>query len=103
MATPAITWKRTLRSASSERFLAFVSDREAAAVDLHYLPSGHVSGTVIILEGAGLGENDIPALLRALDEDMLPDVDLDAGTLTYTVVIGRLAGTYEAGPEVKAT
>jgi hypothetical protein len=72
---------------------------EVAAVDLHYLPSGHVSGTVIVLEGSGIKESDIPGLLHSLDKDLLPDVDLDAGTLTYTVVIGHLVGSYEASAE----
>jgi hypothetical protein len=48
-----ITWKRTLRTASSERFLAQREGRDAAAVDLHYLPDGTVAGTVILLKEAG--------------------------------------------------
>jgi hypothetical protein len=99
-----VAWKRTLRTPSSERFLAFVpaadgAAAEAAAVDLHYLPSGHVSGTVILLDGFGWTEDDVPALLRSLDEDFLPDVDLGAGTLTYTVVMGRVVASYEAAEE----
>jgi hypothetical protein len=91
-----IAWKRTLRTPSSERFLAVTNGAEVAAVDLHYLPSGAVTGTVILLEGSGLGEAQVPALLRSLDDDFLPDVDLAAGTLTYTVVIGRILAHYEA-------
>ena len=99
-----LSWKRTLRTASSERFLAFVhatdgSPAEAAAVELHYLPAGHVSGTVILLEGFGWTEDDVPALLRSLDEDFLPDVDLGTGTLTYTVVMGRVVASYEAADD----
>lgn len=94
-----ITWKRTLRTPSSERFLAERAGVEAAAVDLHYLASGHVSGTVILLEEAGWREEQVPELLRSLDEQMLPDVDLSAGTLTYTVVMGRVIGNFEASSE----
>ena len=55
-----VSWKRTLRTTSSERFLAQ------------------------------------PALLGSLDEDFLPDVDLDHGNLNYTVVIGEVLGNFEA-------
>ena len=91
-----IIWKRTLRTTSSERFLALRDGQEVAAVDLHYLANGTVSGTVILLKHAGWKEEDIPKLLQSLDEDFLPDVDLAAGTLTYTVVIGEVVGNFEA-------
>jgi len=92
-------WKRTLRTISSERFLAQREGRDVAAVDLHYLANGTVSGTVILLKDAGWQEADILALLSALDEDFLPDVDLAQGTLTYTVVLAEILGNYEAQPK----
>lgn len=91
-----INWKRTLRTASSERFLATHDGQDAAAVDLHYLANGTVSGTVILLKNAGWKEDYIPKLLQALDEDFLPDVDLERGTLTYTVVMAEVVGNFEA-------
>lgn len=91
-----ITWKRTLRTPSSERFLALKDGKDAAAVDLHYLANGTVSGTVILLRSAGWAESDVPKLLAMLDEDFLPDVDLQQGTLSYTVVFGELHANYEA-------
>ena len=91
-----ITWKRTLRTASSERFLAQREGRDVAAVDLHYLASGTVAVTVILLRDAGRNESDVPALLGSLDEDFLPDVDLDHGNLNYTVVLGEVLGNYQA-------
>lgn len=91
-----LAWKRTLRTNSSERFLATRDGKEAAAVDLHYLANGTVSGTVILLKEAGWQDTDIPALLQSLDEDFLPDVDLERGTLSYTVVIGGVLGSWEA-------
>ena len=94
-----ITWKRTLRTASSERFIAIRDGKEVAAIDLHYLPDVTVAGTVILLREADWKEEDIPSLLKSLDEDFLPDVDLDAGTLTYTVVIGEIVGNFEAHKE----
>lgn len=91
-----IIWKRTLRTGSSERFLAERDGKEVAAVDLHYLPNGHAAGTVCLLREAGWKDEEIPALLSSLDEDFLPDVDLKQGTLTYTVVLGDVVGSYEA-------
>ena len=91
-----INWKRTLRTASSERFLATREGQDVAAVDLHYLANGTVSGTVILLKNAGWKEDDIPKLLQTLDEDFLPDVDLERGTLTYTVVMAEVVGNWEA-------
>lgn len=94
-----ITWKRTLRTPSSERFLALRADVEVAAADLHYLANGTVSGTVILLRSAKWKEDDVPGLLASLDEDFLPDVDLARGTLTYTVIIGEILGNFEATSE----
>ena len=91
-----ICWKRTLRTASSERFLAHRECKDVAAVDLHYLTSGTVAGTVFLLKDGGWNESDVPALLVSLDEDFLPDVDLDHGNLNYTVVLGEVLGNYEA-------
>ena len=45
---------------------------------------------------AGWKESDVPALLGSLDEDFLPDVDLDHGNLNYTVAIGEVLGNFEA-------
>jgi hypothetical protein len=70
--------------------------RDAAAVDLHYLPNGTVNGTVILLREAGWKEADVPDLLKSLDDDLLPDVDQKQGTLTFTVVIGEVWGNFEA-------
>ena len=50
----SLRWKRTLRTASSERLLALVGDRDAVAVDLHFLPDGSATGTVTVLDGSGI-------------------------------------------------
>lgn len=94
-----IVWKRTLRTPSSERFLAVRDGEDVAAVDLHYLANGSAAGTVILLDGAGLGEAEVPELLRQLDQDFLPDVDLEHGSLTFTVVAGRVVANYEPSAE----
>lgn len=91
-----IQWKRTLRTASSERLLGVREGRDVAAVDLHYLANGTVAGTVILLDEAGWQEQDVPGLLKSLDEDFLPDVDLAQGQVNFTVVTGRVVGNFEA-------
>lgn len=91
-----ITWKRTLRTPSSERFLALSGGKEVAAVDLHYLPQGTIAGTVIVLRESGWQEEQIPALLASLDDEFLPDVDLSQGNLHYTVVLGEVLGNWQA-------
>ena len=91
-----LSWKRTLRTPTSERFLAQIDGRDAAAVDLHYLANGTVSGTVILLKDAGISDSDIESLLSSLDDEFLPDVDLDHGNLTYTIVRGEVLGNWEA-------
>ena len=91
-----LIWKRTLRTASSERFLAQREGKDVAAVDLHYLASGTVAGTVILLKDGGWKESDVPSFLGSLDEDFLPDVDLGHGNLNYTVVLGEVLGNFEA-------
>ena len=99
--TLSLDWKRTLRTASSERFLAVKDGKDVAAVDLHYLAGGMVAGTVVVLRGAGLTESDIEELLHDLDDQFLPDVDLETGNLTFTVVVGDVVGNYEPVREPK--
>lgn len=91
-----LSWKRTLRTPSSERFLAQRGGNDVAAVDLHYLANRTVAGTVIILKDSGLDESHIQELLSSLDDEFLPDVDLSEGNLTYTVVLGEVLGNWEA-------
>jgi hypothetical protein len=64
-----LTWKRTLRTPSSERFLAQRGGDDVAAVDLHYLTNGTIAGTVIILKGSA----QVDSLL-----DLLQNLNLTA-------------------------
>ena len=101
-----IKWKRSIRTASSERFVAERDGREVAAVDLHFMLDGTVRGTVVLLTGSdseerdsiGWREEESPDLLASLDEEFLPNHDAASGDLTYTVVIGRLVGSFELEP-----
>jgi hypothetical protein len=94
-----LVWKRTLRTANSERFLATSDGKDLAAVDLHHLADGTVAGTVVVLEDSEIDERQVPALLRRLDEDLLPGVDEREGSLVYTVVVGRVLGNWESVPD----
>ena len=89
-------WKRLIRTLTSERFIAVRDGVDVAAVDLHYLASGTVEGTVFLFNAANWTEEGIPGLLGSLDEVMLPDVDLASGSLSYTVVRGEVVGTFQA-------
>ncbi|HVU63893.1 MAG TPA: hypothetical protein VHC70_07945 [Phycisphaerales bacterium] len=83
-------WKRTIRTPSSERFVALRGHRAVATADVHHLDDGRVVGMVVFDEGAGWSEEQIADLLAALNEDMLPGVGAAKGTLLLTGVVGRL-------------
>ena len=91
-----IRWIRTLRTPSSERLLGSIEGRDAVAVDLHFLQDGAVTGTVTVLDGCGIGDKDLAALLAQIDDDFLPGVDLDEGGVTFTVVFARAVESFES-------
>jgi hypothetical protein len=91
---------RTIRTLSSERFvLQDSAGNDAAALELHYLGDRRVSGTLILLGPNGVPDDQIPDLLKEIDELLLPDVSVQEGNLTFTVVRGSLAGSYVANSE----
>ena len=98
-----IQWKRTVRTNTSERFLGLDNGVEVAAADIHYLSNGQVAGTMILLEHAAPnGEWNNAAILdvlRSLDDGYLPDVDVDAGNLNYTVVVAKVLGNYQGASD----
>lgn len=89
-------WQRTVRTPQSERYHLVAGERMLAIVDLHLFNDGTVDGTVVLLEGSGLGEADVSPLLRDLEETQLPGITLGDGSLMYTVVTGKLLGTFES-------
>ena len=91
-----VSYVRLLRTPSSERHLIRRHDVDFAALDIHYLPNGTVQGTLILFEGCGVEEEDVPELLTHIDEVLLPEVRLDDRNLTFTVAVGRVLGAYEA-------
>ena len=97
-------FKRTLRTASSERLVALHGTRDAVAVDLHFLPDGTAAGTVTVLDGSGITDADVPELLERIDEDFLPGIQLGdedeegyAG-VSFTVVFARGAESFQSAP-----
>lgn len=90
-----LRWKRSLRTASSERFIAYRDDREVASADLHYLDDATVLGTIVLFRDAEWSEEQIPDIVASLDEDLLPSVDAADGNVRFTVVIGDLIGESE--------
>lgn len=96
MTAMQIEFVRLLRTPSSERHLLRRSGADFAALDLHYLPDGTVQATLLVFEGAGVDEVEIPELLTYIDEVLLPEVRLDDHNLIYTVATGRVLGAYQA-------
>lgn len=90
---------RLLRTPTSERFLLRRAGTDVAALDLHYLPVGTVQATLIVFEHSGILESEIPSILTHIDEVLLPDVSLDDRKLLFTVVVGRVLGSFEAVPD----
>ena len=93
----SIRWTRTLRTQSSERMLGQVDGRDAIAVDIHHLANGQVVGTVIVLDDAPLSDVDLPEILRRLDEDFLPGVEIENGGVIFSVVRGKFIANFESG------
>ena len=91
-----VSFARLLRTPSSERHVLRRNDMDFAVLDLHYLREGTVQATLIIFEGSGLGDADVPDLLTHIDEVLLPEVHLDERNLTFTVVVGRVLGAFQA-------
>lgn len=86
---------RALRTSSSERFiLQATAGEDSAVLDLHYLPSGNVAGTLIILEKGGFSELMAPQLLQFIDEVLLPEVSIEDRNVFFTVVRGQAVGDF---------
>ena|SRR5579863_640891 len=90
---------RTVRTESSERFLIQTDGgRDVAALELHYLPAQKVVGTLIILDAGAIPESKVPDVLKDIDERLLPDVSIEDGKLSYTVVAGHIIGNFFPHP-----
>jgi hypothetical protein len=61
---------------------------------LHYLTNGSVQALLILYEDATRPTEDIGAILKHIDDVLLPEVSLDDLKLLYSVFTGRAAGAY---------
>lgn len=85
---------RVIRTPYSERFLLRSDNQDRAALELHYLSSGRVDGTLILFQDQGIAESEIPSILSRIDEVLLPDVSVAKQNLSFTVVVGRPLGAF---------
>lgn len=69
--------------------------RDLPAVDLHDLPGGIIGTTLIIPADSRLTAAHIPALLEALDDDLLRAAGIDDGSNTFTVIRGSALGAFQ--------
>ena len=94
---------RIVRTPSSERHILLDDKRrEFAALELHYLPDGKVAGTLILFEDSKYPEAQVPALLEQIDDELLPEASLSAHNLSFTVVVGRVLGSFVPDTEESA-
>ena len=87
---------RLLRTPYSERFMLQTAKTDFAVLELHYVAAGKVSATLILFENGPVKEAQVPELLTQLDEILLPDVSIQEGSLTFSVVVGRVLGDFTA-------
>ena len=90
---------RVLRTPSSERFLLRQSIADFAAVDIHDLPDGRVSVTLVVFENGPVKEAQIPDLISQIDLKLLPDVSVENENVSFTVVVGRVVGAFSANED----
>ena len=86
---------RTLRTLTSERFLLRAPTRDSAVLDVHYLADGSVTGTLLLLEDSLVEPSAVENLIEFIDQNLFPNVSLDARTLSFTVVRGDVVGQFE--------
>jgi hypothetical protein len=92
---------RLLRTPHSERHLIFANEVEVAGLDLHYLLDGRIAGTLTVIDDSIVKEADIEHILRYIDTDLLPEVCMDDGDLCFTVVVGRVLGSFTSNLSTK--
>jgi hypothetical protein len=85
---------RLLRTPYSERVLLQRDQEDIGALDVHYPSPEKAIATLTLFDSASVPDEDVVALLQQLDENLLPGVQLDDDSLQFTVVRGRVVGTF---------
>ena len=89
-----ILFSRLLRTPYSERYVLHVEEKDFAALDIHYMLSGQIAATLIILDEKMCPQSNVSELLEFIDRHLLPEASVEEGTLTFTVVYGQQAVNY---------
>lgn len=89
----ALRFVRLFRTESSERFIAQIDELDVAAIDLHFLTNGNVAGTVVIIS-TEVSDLNVTALLKRIDDDLLPERSIESGSVSFAVVRGTLVGNF---------
>lgn len=91
---------RVVRTPYSERFVLQDSNqKDFGALDLHYTASGKVTGTLILFGNVREAEQQVPEILKSIDEILLPDVSIADGNLSFTVIKGEVIGNFRPEPD----
>ena len=90
-----IEYVRAFRTPSSERFFLRHLGAEFGCLELHYLMNGTVQALLILYEDAPKPTEDVGAILKHIDDVLLPEVSLEDLKLLYSVFTGRAAGAFE--------
>lgn len=89
-----VEFTRTLRTPFSERFVLKDGDQDIGAVDLHFLEGGRVAATLTLLDDRTCTPEQIEAVISRIDDLLLPDVSREEGKIVFTVVRGKVVGSY---------
>jgi hypothetical protein len=89
-----IRYVRVVRTSCSERFLLQSDNRDVGAIDVHYGEGGRVFATLVLLEDAAVLTEEVEALVTEIDELLLPGASRKEGSVAFTVVLGKVLGSY---------
>lgn len=91
-----ISFERTVRTASSEQWLAYASgdeDEPIASIDMHIMPNDTVQATMVL--SGPLDEEGIDKLIKDFDDDVVNMADLEKGNLFITIFRGEQLGHFQ--------
>jgi len=85
-----------VRTPHSERFVLTnpKTSQDLGALELHFLTDGTVAASLILFEAANVTEDQVPELLKRIDEELLPKASLEERNLSFTVVVGKVLGNF---------